>query len=461
MTYANNLLTITGPKVSRDAILGKINTIPDSEYFGVFVNGDVAITNCLTGDIKEASFLTKRDHITSFQATGKITMLLGEDDYYGLVDAGNLFYNLGDAAHPIKQLDVRFLDSFNIAIWSDAFVNNVYGINSFNWCGITGNPQVPDGWDWAKHRPNLHKAFQRGEPFLYHQIIMSPSSNGVADAGILGYEMLDFSYEDTYPNIKLFVNGVEDTSWSLAKDGMFKFVVLKGWRVPTDNTVYNFVVPDEDVSVGFYGAGGSWQQNDGSYKYMQEQTQKALQGIVPAFPSAPVRAGYKFLGWASSPDAKVPDVTQETIPQFGLCNCAYYAVWQQVSTITVNAGKGIFADGAHIKSLVKNLGDTLTENELGTPLRDGYKFLGWADAAGKTISFPYTIAFPTVTLTALWQLNPAPGPSPGPTPPDPAHTSDTTLLPFAGDSFYGALAASGLAALSAMLIGASYVHRRR
>lgn len=327
VTYEHNLLTIKGPRVSRNTILAAIDAIPDDQYFGVLIDGDVEITNCIVRDasVADGSFLSKRDHITSYQCIGNF-YLSGDSACIGrpCLNARCLFQDLGSQDHPVTQLDARGLHAVNVSLWNNMFSNSSSSFHSLNWVGITG--EVPEDWDDALYLETVG-AFSFSN---INQIIMSPSS--VSGLRLAQMENLDVEYIDRFENARLFINGVEDSSYSFDNDLMFvklKTIILDDESLATDNTPYNFVIPNADVSVGFYAAGGAWISNDGSCEYVQQQTEKSLQGIKPTLPEPPTREGYTFLGWASDATADAPSVTQDTIPEFGICNCAYYAVWQK------------------------------------------------------------------------------------------------------------------------------------
>ena len=115
----------------------------------------------------------------------------------------------------------------------------------------------------------------------------------------------------------------------------------------------------------------------------------------------PTRAGYKFLGWATTNNAAEPEYEAgDTYSKDE--SVTLYAVWKAIYTVTYNANGGSGAPDAQ----TKEAGDTLKLSEKA-PTRAGYKFLGWATTnnaaepeyeAGDTYSKDES-----VTLYAVWK----------------------------------------------------------
>lgn len=81
---------------------------------------------------------------------------------------------------------------------------------------------------------------------------------------------------------------------------------------------------------------------------------------------------------------------------------------ENVGDVTVNINGGTYS-GAFVEFDTRN--DTTTMiNGLTTPTRNGYNFIGWTDAAGNAIAFPYDVTDTALTLVAQWEAIPEPEP---------------------------------------------------
>ena len=129
----------------------------------------------------------------------------------------------------------------------------------------------------------------------------------------------------------------------------------------------------------------------------------------------PTRAGYTFLGWATSASASSAQY-QPGAKYTANAPLTLYAVWKINSyTISYDANGGSGAPGKQTKTY----GQTLTLSTI-RPTRSGYNFDGWATSkTGTTAQYQpggqYT-ANATMTLYAVWRavvtINPTPAPAP-------------------------------------------------
>lgn len=116
--------------------------------------------------------------------------------------------------------------------------------------------------------------------------------------------------------------------------------------------------------------------------------------------------GYDFLGWFLNSDASGDAVT---FPYKVTKDITLYAGWKEKTqtpdkqefTVTFDANGGELQGDSKI---TKESGQTITEDELPTAVREGYVFKGWfdnAEASGEAVAFPYTVT-KNATLYAGW-----------------------------------------------------------
>lgn len=121
--------------------------------------------------------------------------------------------------------------------------------------------------------------------------------------------------------------------------------------------------------------------------------------------SVPVKEGYVFSGWSSTPNGSVEYKSGSSYNKNS--DIVLYAAWVegevQTYTVTYNANGGVSAPAAQTKEKGKEL--TLSADK---PLREGYTFLGWAtESGGSSVYQPgakYT-EDKDITLYAVWKKN--------------------------------------------------------
>ena len=115
------------------------------------------------------------------------------------------------------------------------------------------------------------------------------------------------------------------------------------------------------------------------------------------------RTGYTFQGWATSATGSVAYASGATYTENA--NITLYAVWKaNTYSVTYNANGGTGAP----TSQAKTHGQALTLSSV-KPTREGYNFMGWATASGRTIvdykpGASYTDN-KAVTLYAIWVVS--------------------------------------------------------
>ncbi|MBR4766151.1 MAG: InlB B-repeat-containing protein, partial [Clostridia bacterium] len=165
-----------------------------------------------------------------------------------------------------------------------------------------------------------------------------------------------------------------------------------------------------------YGAGFVYEDSSTYVLYREYQTSFADENDAtkPAIPPVePVREGYKFLGWSTSPTASTPGNIL-----IATSNRTYYAVWQgKTIRNTFNANTGTFGDNATTATADSIFGSAIVEPN--TPSKPSYNFLGWARSQSATA--PETLGTESVineeietgvyrgeTFYAVWQLTSQP-----------------------------------------------------
>lgn len=112
--------------------------------------------------------------------------------------------------------------------------------------------------------------------------------------------------------------------------------------------------------------------------------------------ATPVRAGYDFVGWATSENATTPDVV---FPYTPTTDVTLYAVWEAGSyTVTFDHNH---ADSTPDTTSVKY--ENTVEAPTTDPVWGDNQFIGWFDQAegGSEITFPYEVT-EDVTFYAHW-----------------------------------------------------------
>ena len=163
-------------------------------------------------------------------------------------------------------------------------------------------------------------------------------------------------------------------------------------------------IHDKESDVYFYA---TWVEKVGNVKYMANDGTDAVvevydipYGFDLEIPADPTREGYTFLGWNTDANAtsalaidgtKMPEIANDGD------EIVYYAVWQ------INEYKVTFDSnqGSAVEDKTQAYNSEVTAPT--EPTRPGYKFLGWTDADGDTVTFPFSMPAYDVALTASWK----------------------------------------------------------
>ena len=123
----------------------------------------------------------------------------------------------------------------------------------------------------------------------------------------------------------------------------------------------------ETLDISFICTEGFFVGDDGPYKADLISTTGSSIVVTP--PEAPVRDGYRFVGWATEDGTMWTDFSVPITEDLTL-----YAVWESLATFTVTFDVGTSAISAPRPQTV-NGGQTIDAPE--EPLLDGYRFVGW------------------------------------------------------------------------------------
>jgi uncharacterized repeat protein (TIGR02543 family) len=179
--------------------------------------------------------------------------------------------------------------------------------------------------------------------------------------------------------------------------------------MPIGNVTLYAIYARATYSVTYDANGGTGMLPSDGTAYLSGAT------VSVNFSSPPSKAGYNFLGWATSSSAVAPSYSSGGTGTFNMpqSNVTLYAVYQLIPTYTitysVNGGTGsVPTDGTAYTS-----GSTITVNFATLPSKAGYTFLGWdtnaaASSATYTAGTNTTFSMPSnnVTLYAIYQIIP-------------------------------------------------------
>lgn len=160
-------------------------------------------------------------------------------------------------------------------------------------------------------------------------------------------------------------------------------------------TLYAVWSSNQQYYVTYNANGGTGGPQNSSTPYDVDDT------VTPDMTNAPTRAGYDFVGWATSATATEKVDSAEMVAG-GL---TFYAVWEQKQTYTVtydaNTGTGsVPMDPNRYES-----GDTAAVISNPQPTKTGYTFKGWATTADGTDTVTQVTVNNNVTLYAIWTAN--------------------------------------------------------
>lgn len=139
------------------------------------------------------------------------------------------------------------------------------------------------------------------------------------------------------------------------------------------------------------------------------KTFQADEGGTYWLPEAPSRFGYEFLGWTNQSTGSLFAAGVGLV--MGADSVAYTASWKaSPSSIVLDAVGGSFGGGAQTITLEGETGALVDHAAASTPVRAGYKFVGWctdADGSGPLLTaLPDRFAGGTMTLYAQYVEDP-------------------------------------------------------
>lgn len=139
------------------------------------------------------------------------------------------------------------------------------------------------------------------------------------------------------------------------------------------------------------------------------KTFQADEGGTYWLPEAPNRFGYEFLGWTNQSTGSLFVAGVGLV--MGADSVAYTASWKaSPSSIVLDAVGGSFGGGAQAITLEGETGALVDHAAASTPVRAGYKFVGWctdADGSGPLLTaLPDRFAGGTMTLYAQYVEDP-------------------------------------------------------
>lgn len=139
------------------------------------------------------------------------------------------------------------------------------------------------------------------------------------------------------------------------------------------------------------------------------KTFQADEGGTYWLPEAPSRFGYEFLGWTNQSTGSLFVAGIGLV--MGADSVAYTASWKaSPSSIVLDAVGGSFGGGAQTITLEGETGALVDHAAASTPVRAGYKFVGWctdADGSGPLLTaLPDRFAGGTMTLYAQYVEDP-------------------------------------------------------
>lgn len=168
-------------------------------------------------------------------------------------------------------------------------------------------------------------------------------------------------------------------------------------------TFYARYLSEEALDAAFDANGGVFANGSTT------QVLHADEGGTYWLPEAPSRFGYEFLGWINQSTGSL--FAAGTGLVMDTDNVAYAASWKaSPSSIVLDAVDGSFGAGVRTISLEGETGALVDHTAATTPVRAGYKFVGWctaADGSGPLLTaLPDRFAGGTMTLYAQYVEDP-------------------------------------------------------
>ena len=186
--------------------------------------------------------------------------------------------------------------------------------------------------------------------------------------------------------------------WAITVDGGVAYVDGASYTIGTEESYTLYAVWEANKNTLVFDSNGG----SGSMSNMTIATDNTAILTSNAF----TKAGYTFMGWATTADGGV-EYTDGTNYTMGTNNSyTLYAIWQvNINGVIFNAngGKGTMSSF----ELATGITSTLPKN---TFTKDGYSFKGWATTKGGSVAYAdvasYTMGTAeSYTLYAVWEAN--------------------------------------------------------
>ncbi|MBP5416483.1 MAG: InlB B-repeat-containing protein [Clostridiales bacterium] len=186
-----------------------------------------------------------------------------------------------------------------------------------------------------------------------------------------------------------------------------------GWVDENNNPVDNLMIELQEgdefdfyatwklsVKVTYDANGGYWGDEEHPQYIDVKEESSGPYNVGNWYPERP---GYIAYGWSTDPEAEygsdgwlIDNLTEDI---------TLYMIWKKAHTLTLDAGEGAYFEesGSRYTSEMQRDGQTVGTDldQLPTPIRQGYRFVGWA-MNGEMVARRYRMTS-DVTFTAVWE----------------------------------------------------------
>lgn len=193
-------------------------------------------------------------------------------------------------------------------------------------------------------------------------------------------------------------NGYTFKGWATSANGGVVYADEASYTMGTEESYTLYAVWEANKNTLVFNANGG----NGSMLNMTIATDSTVKLTTNAFE----KAGYTFMGWATSASGSVEYTDGASYTMGTNSTYTLYAIWQvNINGVVFNAngGKGTMSS----LELATGITDTLPKN---TFTKDGYTFKGWATTKDGSVAYvdgaSYTMGTnSTYTLYAVWDAN--------------------------------------------------------
>ena len=221
-----------------------------------------------------------------------------------------------------------------------------------------------------------------------------------------------------YPNKEIFpkisIRHTDDSGWSTNNQTKIYTYVTSYNRTENDQTIYCSAtlssIEDIDAAMrcvrsyvipGISGYTVSYDANGGSGEPLAQT--KAYDVPLILSNTVPIRTGYSFKGWGTSPSSTIVEYSPGE-SYTANASITLYAIWEAavyIVTYDANGGTGAEAFQEKIHDVALTLSSAI-------PTRTGYSFKGWGTSpSSTTVAYSpgssYT-ANASITLYAIWEI---------------------------------------------------------